>query len=325
VAELDQAGRAGPAGWREGHAAVAEAVAGDHLADRADRARGTVGGVPAARAVIGRAVLEMRARGVHRSLEGVGADVAALEVAGALRVGAGAEGFDHADAVALPRDQLGRAAADVDHQAPFLAVAERARHAHVDQAPFFLAGDDLDRIADRLFQARQDLLGIARHPQGVGGDHAHGVEPVLAQDAAKSRRVRTAVSCAATLRTLSGPRPAARRIGSRAVRTMWIWPAIGSPMWRRKLLEPRSTAAYMGAGNLDGDPVAKYNWGAAFHAPAPHQRRASPSTRPSAAAGARTCRMWARVGAMSTTSVYWPTSPGRIQRLPMISSGTELS
>ena len=99
-------------------------------------------------------------------------------------MGADAERLDHADRVAGAGDDLGRAAADVDHQPPLAGAPgpERARDAHVDQAPFFLARDHLDRIADRLLEARKQLLGVARHAQRVGGDHAHRVQPVLAQD-----------------------------------------------------------------------------------------------------------------------------------------------
>jgi hypothetical protein len=52
-------------------------------------------------------------------------------------------------------------------------VSARVWKPQVDQARFFTAGDDLDRVAENGFGA-QDEFAVARFAQGVGADDAHG-------------------------------------------------------------------------------------------------------------------------------------------------------
>jgi hypothetical protein len=128
-----------------------------------------------------RPVLEMRARRQHRRLERACIDPAADEEGQALLDAAHAERFHPFDIEAAPQDQLGRTAADIHHQPPLIGLAEGVRHAHIDQAPLFLARNDLDRITDGLLQLGQEIGGIARLAQDGGGDHAHAVELVGGQ------------------------------------------------------------------------------------------------------------------------------------------------
>jgi hypothetical protein len=87
------------------------------------------------------------------------------------------EGFDALDDVALPQHQLGRGAADVEHQARGVRVRQGGGHAHVDQASGLVAGDQLDRAAQGSLRCGQEDGRVARHAQRRGGDHAHGLRP----------------------------------------------------------------------------------------------------------------------------------------------------
>jgi len=71
-------------------------------------------------------------------------------------------------------DDLGAAAADVHHQAVAAAVGGQAvGNTAVDQACLLDAGDDLDRVAQRLFRAFEELRGVLRAAQGIRTDDAH--------------------------------------------------------------------------------------------------------------------------------------------------------
>jgi len=133
-----------------------------------------------------RRILEMAARRQDGRLEGRRVDAPADEERQALLDGAQAEGLDALDIVAAAQYQFGGAAADVHHQAAFAGDGQRVGHAHVDQAPLFLARDDLDRVADGLFGQRQEDGAIARHAHGRRGHHAHGIELEAGQDGAKA-------------------------------------------------------------------------------------------------------------------------------------------
>jgi hypothetical protein len=59
-------------------------------------------------------------------------------------------------------------------------------HAGEDQAGFFAPGDDLDGKAQRRLGARQEIGGVARDPEGVGGHGPHPVGVEAAQAFAKA-------------------------------------------------------------------------------------------------------------------------------------------
>ena len=82
--------------------------------------------------------------------------------------------------------QLGAAAADVDHQALAGLARHGVRDAGVDQARLLDAGDDLDRVAERLARALEEGLLAVRLAQRVGADHAHAVGVHVAQALAEA-------------------------------------------------------------------------------------------------------------------------------------------
>ena len=83
--------------------------------------------------------------------------------------------------VALADDELGAAAADVDHQTLAGGVRHAVRDARVDEARLLHAGDDLDRVAERLARALEEDLLAVREAQRVGADDAHAVGVHVAQ------------------------------------------------------------------------------------------------------------------------------------------------
>jgi hypothetical protein len=96
-----------------------------------------------------------------------------------------AERFGLRDLAPAPEHEPGRARAQVEHQAPLAAVAQGAGHAQVDQPPLLGRADHLDRMAERLPGGRQEGSGVARRPQGRGGDGAHRARAVPGQHRAE--------------------------------------------------------------------------------------------------------------------------------------------
>ena len=52
-------------------------------------------------------------------------------------------------------------------------MRQHVRHALVDQAGFFAAGDHVDAEAQDGARAQQELVAVARFAQRLGGDGAH--------------------------------------------------------------------------------------------------------------------------------------------------------
>ncbi len=138
------------------------------------------------RAVRRRGIFKMAARRQDGRLERRRVDAPADEERQALLDSAQAEGLDPFDIVAAPQYQFGRAAADIHHQPALAGNGQRIGHAHVDQAPLFLARDDLDRVADGLLGQRQEDGAVARHAHGRRGHHAHGIEFETGENGAKA-------------------------------------------------------------------------------------------------------------------------------------------
>jgi hypothetical protein len=72
-------------------------------------------------------------------------------------------------------DAFGRAAADVHDQAQPVVLRQRMRRPHVDQPRFLPAGDDLDRIAQRLARLLKEGRAVAGDPNRVGGHRSNAV------------------------------------------------------------------------------------------------------------------------------------------------------
>jgi hypothetical protein len=85
------------------------------------------------------------------------------------------------------------------------------RHAKIDQARLLPPGDHLDRKAQRGFGLFQELFGILRHAQGVGGHRAHSARVEIAQAFAKARQGIDAalLRCTSSFLSGSGRPPAA--------------------------------------------------------------------------------------------------------------------
>ncbi len=67
-------------------------------------------------------------------------------------------------------DELRAPSADVDDQAPRGGACNSMRDAEVDQARLFLAGDDLDVMAESLARVVEDFVRVAGFPERVGAD-----------------------------------------------------------------------------------------------------------------------------------------------------------
>ena len=85
-------------------------------------------------------------------------------------------------------DQLGRAAADIHHQAFFFAGRQTVRGADINQPGFFAPGDDFNRKSQTRLCFADEGGGVFCHPQGVGAHHPHLVGAEVAQTVAKPRQ-----------------------------------------------------------------------------------------------------------------------------------------
>ena len=133
--------------------------------------------------------LELEPRGQPRALDALGARSCRRRKKRSL-----SDDAAHLQALELQRlealadDELGAAAADVDHQAPARLARHRVRDTGVDQARLFHAGDDFDRMAERLARALEEGLLAARDAQRVGADDAHAVARACRAAAGRSAR-----------------------------------------------------------------------------------------------------------------------------------------
>ena len=104
---------------------------------------------------------------------GLGREAALREVRAAQAHATDVQAF-HAHWLLPPADNdLRAAAADVEHQPLPVVVRQVARDALIDEPRLFLAGNDLDRMSERLLRGGQKFSGIARLPQGIRADRAH--------------------------------------------------------------------------------------------------------------------------------------------------------
>ena len=130
--------------------------------------------------------LELQARGKARALHALGGDLAVAEEALAQGDAAHLQALELQGRQALADDELGAAAADVDHQALARLARHGVRDAGVDEARLLHAGDDLDRVAERLAGALEEGLLAVREPQRIGADAAHAVGVHVAQALAEA-------------------------------------------------------------------------------------------------------------------------------------------
>ena len=87
---------------------------------------------------------------------------------------------------ALADDDLGAAAADVDHQPALIFIRQIVRHARIDQARLFHAGDDFDGETQCLARPLEERLLAARNAQRVGTHDPHVAGVHVAQALAEA-------------------------------------------------------------------------------------------------------------------------------------------
>ena len=133
---------------------------------------------------------ELASRREHRALHRLLAQLAAAEIRERPVHAA------HVQAVRLERletlaeHDLRRAAADVDDEPARRVVREVVRDAEVDEARFFGAGDDLDRVSERFRGAIEERARVARLPQRARADRAHAADRHRAEALAETREAR---------------------------------------------------------------------------------------------------------------------------------------
>ena len=82
---------------------------------------------------------------------------------------------------AFADDELGAAAADVDDQPATGLARHRVRDAEIDEARLLDAGDDFDRVAERLARAIEECALAPRPAQRVGADDAHAARACMSR------------------------------------------------------------------------------------------------------------------------------------------------
>ena len=153
--------------------AARRAVRRERVRHCAHRPRRAERGVPLAAPEARHHRLDLELRRGARALHALLGDRAVAEVLRAQAHAAHVQALEPLGGEPLADDQLGAAAADVDHQ-PVAGLARRGvRDAEVDQARLFDAGDDLDRVAERIARPVEERALAPRLAQRVGAHHAH--------------------------------------------------------------------------------------------------------------------------------------------------------
>src|ERR1700732_2153402 len=153
----------------------------DRIADGAHRPGAAGGSVPATAAEGRLHRLELQARRQARALHALGGDLAVAEKPLTQRDAAHLQALELKRRERFADDALGAAAADVDHQAPSRLVRHGVRHAQVDESRLLHAGNDFDRMPERLARTLEERLLGVRQAQRVGAPHAHAVGVHVAQ------------------------------------------------------------------------------------------------------------------------------------------------
>ena len=149
-----------------------------HCAQRAGR---SIGNVPlrALEAIDHRLEFEVRSRA--RAFHALFGDLAVGEEARAQADATHVQALESLGRQPVADDELRAAAADVDHESLAALVRRRVRHPEVNQSRLFDAGDDFDRVAERVARALQESPAAVRLAQGVGADDAHAFGAHVAQ------------------------------------------------------------------------------------------------------------------------------------------------
>ena len=95
----------------------------------------------------------------------------------------------------VANDEFGRTAADIDDEALVIRRGQTVGNANVDQPCLFTTGDDFDRIAENGFGFLHKRIGVFRHSQGIGADHAHRILWQPAQAFGEQAKCREGAFC----------------------------------------------------------------------------------------------------------------------------------
>ena len=146
-----------------------------HIADDAHRSGTAEGLQPAELAVCLLNRLEFEPHRRACALETLLGNLAVIETDGAQAHAAHRQAFQQQRAETLADHDLGRTAADIDHQTLVGAHRTRVHDPGVDQARLFQSGDDFDGMTERRAGALQEPSLALGPSQGTGADHPHAI------------------------------------------------------------------------------------------------------------------------------------------------------
>ena len=148
------------------------AVLFENFAQCTGSAAGPHGLLPVAARELARDAFDLDARRDFRRFQGgLVDDAARKETVGKIDA-AHVQALSLVGFQALADDELGRTAADVDHQSTVGRGRQRMRDAQIDKARFFAAGNDLDRMSQCDLGLGNEFVGILRHSERRGADTA---------------------------------------------------------------------------------------------------------------------------------------------------------
>ena len=186
------------------------------VADGLDRAGRTDRFAPAMRAIVGGELLQFDRDFGLRLVPAFRAELAVAEKAQRAGDAAHLQAFLFQRVEMLADDELGAAAADVDDQAALRRIRHAVGDAEIDQARFFAAGHDFDRMTERLFGRPEKRRRSAQPAHRVGGDGAHAFVRQHAQALAETRQTgQRSVATRLVEACRRARKPAARRTLSR--------------------------------------------------------------------------------------------------------------
>src|SRR5262249_48076020 len=119
--------------------------------------------------------LELQARRHPRPLDALGRNLAVAEEPLAERDTAHLQALELQRRQPVADDEFGTAAADIGHEAAAGLAGHGMRDPRINQAGFFHARDDLDRVPERLAGALEKRLLAMSYAQRIGADDAHAV------------------------------------------------------------------------------------------------------------------------------------------------------
>jgi hypothetical protein len=144
----------------------------EDLGQRQRGAGGCVSLLPAVAAKLAGDRFDFRACTRFGRREGLGAETAVAEETLGKAHAADLQRLQSLGIQAAADDELGGAPADVDHEPGRVRRRQDVRDAEVDEPRFLVAGDHVDREAERGLRLREELAGVGGNAEHVGRDGA---------------------------------------------------------------------------------------------------------------------------------------------------------